>query len=449
MSRPADRATSRALVVVLIVLVALTAAPACRPGPPPILVRDLQLGWTWRPQPGPLTLGVTHTRVSLDPQDPPAALARGARILRDTGHYQDQHLMAFGTLNPEPSPDVYDWASLDRRMALIKRTGGQPVLTLAVAPDWMKGGSPGETDWSQVALAPTPENYDDFAELSARAVQRYPQVSRVLVWNELKGFFDPARNRWNYEGYTAMYNAVYDAVKAARPEVQVGGPYITMNSYAEPPPGFASVLRGPWGVIDQRSLDVVDYWLANARGADFVVVDGPVTTRDRGMITSPDLAAEKFAVVNGWLRSRTPLPIWWAEFYPESAGEVTATDPESAVSTLHAVAEFATSGAAVALLWRPQADDELEQAALWTDTADADGGRPTPLTAPWTWLAPRLRTGEVSVGESRSTPLTALRHRGSWLLVNSSDREIVLATRPAETRIPPWGTVLVSNGAGS
>jgi hypothetical protein len=78
-------------------------------------------------------------------------------------------------------------------MELVKETGGKAMLTLCCSPDWMKGGPAGETDWDKLERAPLPEHYADFAKLAAAAVQRYPQVSRVLVWNELKGFYSTRR----------------------------------------------------------------------------------------------------------------------------------------------------------------------------------------------------------------------------------------------------------------
>ena len=65
----------------------------------------------------------------------------------------------------------YDWSSLDRRVnqmvktenfsllppehiVFIKvETGGTPVITLCCAPDWMKGGEPGFTNWSRLEVA--------------------------------------------------------------------------------------------------------------------------------------------------------------------------------------------------------------------------------------------------------------------------------------------------------
>ena len=65
---------------------------------------------------------------------------------------QNQHIMGFGGGNPEPSPGEYDWTSLDRRVEMMRRTGARIVITLCCAPDWMKGGEPGETDWDNLAV---------------------------------------------------------------------------------------------------------------------------------------------------------------------------------------------------------------------------------------------------------------------------------------------------------
>jgi hypothetical protein len=61
--------------------------------------------WRWTPQADRLQLGVTHTRRSLDPDEPDSARHRGVAILGDHGAvWQNHHLMGFGTLNPEPAP---------------------------------------------------------------------------------------------------------------------------------------------------------------------------------------------------------------------------------------------------------------------------------------------------------------------------------------------------------
>ena len=410
------------LPTVLAVVVVLVAAVTSACGGP---VQESGTAIAWGRQAAPLRLGVTHGETSLAPSDPAGALARGRAVLAAAGPWQNQHLMGFGVLNPEPSPGVYDWSSLDTRMALIRATGGDTVLTLAGAPDWMKGGEPGASDFSRIEVAPLPAHLDDFAALCAAAVARYPQVRAVQVWNELKGFYDTAANRWDAPGYAALYDRVYRAVKAVRPDVAVGGPYVPLDSWSDMTVAPSAVV-GPWGVADGRALDVVTYWLAHNPGADFLTVDGGTGTKDDGLTTDPPAAAEKFAALTAWLRARSPLPVWWAEFYPEAPDDPGPATPARAAATLEVVAALARAGAATALLWQPQESADLRYAALWTDTADADGGRPTALTPSWTWLAPRLAAGSVDVGSSPDGRLLAFRGGTSTLLVNTSEDDLVV-----------------------
>lgn len=439
-----------ALLVATLALMSCSSGASTSPEPPTSAEEasaravDLSQGWSWRTQPGPTDIGVTHTKDSLDATEPTEARQRGTEILAGSGEeYQNHHLMGFGTLNPEPSPGEYDWSSLDRRMELTKETDGTAMLTLCCSPDWMKGGAPGQTDWSKLEEAPTPEHFADYARLSAEAVKRYPQVDRVMVWNELKGFYNEAENRWDYEGYTAFYNEVYKAVKAARPDVKVGGPYVVTNSV---PPGSpdASDVTGVWGALDERPLDVLDYWLKNNVGADFIVVDGSTTNKGVQDAISPvDVGAQKFAVVNDWIKQRTQLPIWWAEFYANvpAGAEAGYDQPASAVSTLAAISAMARSGAAGALLWGPEGSPDLEYSSLWSPATESDGGRPTPLTDAWRWLVPRLKEGTVEFGRAQGSPLTAFRDPdGDVLMVNLSGDPVPV---PGHEDIPGWAIIEV------
>jgi hypothetical protein len=332
-----------------------------------------------------LRLGVTHTQNSLNPGGAPTALAAGRALLAASpSTLQNQHLMGWGASNPEPAPGIYDWASLDRRMALIRDTGGTPVITLCCAPDWMKGGLPGLTDWSRLEAAPWPQFFGEFARLSAEVARRYPDVRHFQVWNEMKGFWDSAKNRWRYEDYTALYNEVYRALKGVNPEIKVGGPYVHMNSL---PPGSGggrdSAVFGPWGMVDQRDLDVISYWLDHAEGADFIAVDGGAALRSGAFLVPPTESAEKFAAINRWIRDRTPLPIWWSELYPIPFDQSSSYASEADIWA-SAMDTLAASGASVALYWQPEGSST--HTGLWTAPTSPSGGQATVVheaVAPW------------------------------------------------------------------
>ncbi|MEV6925030.1 hypothetical protein AB0M46_11090 [Dactylosporangium sp. NPDC051485] len=387
---PNPRARRRRVIVTLITLslVSTLLVVGWNPGrkhtsDPPPADSDLA-GYDWsapkihRPDPRTLAVGVTHTQNSIDDWGNPAASASARAVLTATATYQNQHIDGWGAVNPEPSPGTFDWSSLDRRMKLIRSTGGTPVITLCCAPDWMKGGRPGETDWDQLHAAPEPRHYADFAALAAAVARRYPDVRHFQVWNELKGFWDEARNRWDYEAYTKLYNAVYDALKSVDPNIAVGGPYVVFDLWASREAGgHPSDLSGACGTIDQRSLDVIDYWLQHKHGADFIAVDAGSATRDEGRTTATSTSSALFGALTQWLRQRTSLPVWWSEFH---VGQATADgqaklDARAIGALLHMIDQKA----AVALIWQPQRDDdtrETDSPALWSATGRSDGGLP-------------------------------------------------------------------------
>jgi hypothetical protein len=433
-----------AIVAVLGMALVACSGPSAPPSVSEQTLRAIEAdaGFVWEKQPNPLELGVTHTQDSLDPHHPEQPTQRGVQILEDDGAvWENHHLMGFGTSNPEPSPGDYDWDTLDRRMELTEQTGNRTVLTLCCAPDWMKGGEAGETDWDLLEDNPLPDFYDDYAALAAAAVERYPQIERVMVWNELKGFYNQDANRWDYEGYTEFYNQVYTAVKDVRSDVQVGGPYVVLTSLDPGETDASADVTGPWGVADQRALDVVDYWLENNVGADFLVVDGSTETR-QDTIPTPLDGAQKFADLTGWLQERSDLPVWWAEFYPDVPADVdgAADSQASAATTLATVAAYAQAGAAGALLWGPQGHD-LEYAALWTDSTEEDGGQPTPLTAAWQWLVPRLAEGDVEIGRSPDRPLVVFRASDGAVVVNASGDTVQVT--PDTEPVQGWAVTVV------
>jgi hypothetical protein len=335
--------------------------------------------------------GVTYTHYTFPGNSHPAAVARGENVLASIGGLQVVPLYGWGISNPSPNEGEYDWSSLEARIKTITDSGGTPVLTLCGAPDWMKKKNLASTHYDDpIEVAPDEDRYDEFAQLAAAAAKHFPQVKHFMVWNELKGFWNDSANRWNYEGYTELYNKVYSAIKkpGVRPDAQVGGPYTTVNHTAKP--SSTAQVSGEWGTIDQRSLDVITYWLKHKAGAEFLVVDGATHPEDtEAWPTDVKKSAQKFAAVDTWIRSKTQLPIWWAEFYYTGDANVPMAKLAQGLDTT--LAAMKNSGASAALLWGPECHWESPtdknsgvasasyQPCLWSTTTIANGGRETPV----------------------------------------------------------------------
>jgi hypothetical protein len=302
-----------------------------------------------------------------------AAVASARRVLSSiTGMYEATPIMYWGLPDPEPAPGRFDLSAIAGRVRLITSTGGIPVVTLCGAPGWMKNGTGPN-------VAPTPEHYQDFATLAAKIARAFPEVKYFVVWNEFKGFWSTADNNWDIKGYTTMYNDVYRAIKRVRPDAWVGGPYATTPPLATPGRGnLPSTPHGPWGYLDQRTLDAIRYWLANKAGADFLAVDG----RDyphTGPITSPLAATEKYAATTVWLRQQSQLPIWWMESHIQPPGSGWS-DNQAAAIRVAALVQMASRGARVGMQWQPeQGATSDDDAGLWTSTRSPEGGQPTVL----------------------------------------------------------------------
>ncbi|MBW8820994.1 MAG: xylan 1,4-beta-xylosidase [Streptomyces sp.] len=333
--------------------------------------------------------GFTHTQFSAD-EGSSAATERVEGLLADAGGVpQNQHIMGWGADNPEPVKGRYDFEDLDRRIDFIRASGSTPIVTLCCAPDWMKGGEAGvgNTDWSKAALetAPDPAHFKDYAALAATVAKRYPDVRHFIVWNEFKGFWNDTKARWDYEGYTQLYNLVYKALKKVDPKIMVGGPYLVMDSVDPRSEDASATLKGAWGAMDQRILDAFDYWNRNKAGADFVVVDGSSYTNDDELLPNEFAATDKFTAVSRWVRQQTGnLPLWWAEYYVEPADsrderEGWSENRRAAVQAAGMIA-LAKGGTTSALYWNPENEKGTDCAGcLWTPTSGSGGGRKLPM----------------------------------------------------------------------
>lgn len=379
--------------------------------------------------------GFTHTGVSANnvsprfEQDVAGALAR-------TPMLQNQHIMGFGALNPEPRPGEFFWEDLDSRMSLMRESGATPVMTLCCAPDWMKGGPQGPTEesaWKEhLEDAPYPEHFDDFAKLAAAVATRYTDVKYFMVWNELKGFWRDHAKPADVKGYTELYNKVYDAVKAARPDAQVGGPYIGFDSDNEGP----SELRGPWGVVNQNALDAFEYWFKNKKGADFVVVDGASPTETHELRPDEFGALAKFGAITAWLRERTgDLPVWWSEWYVVPEDGTTWPEPKRLAVQAVSMMEFARSGAATALYWNPQAKEGECRACMWAPGTGSMLPTGQLVSEFARWFPAGAELEDVTSSDPR---VRVLAQEQQLLAVNTADKAVTATVDGRQVTLQPY-----------
>ncbi|MFC9931023.1 xylan 1,4-beta-xylosidase [Streptomyces sp. NPDC127190] len=382
--------------------------------------------------------GFTHTQYSAD-EGAAAATGRVRRLLGEGGGLaQNQHIMGWGADNPEPAPGHYDFGALDRRIGFVRASGGTPVITLCCSPDWMKGGkaAAGTTDWSRSALerAPAPGHYQDFADLAATVARRYPDVRHFIVWNEFKGFWNDAESRWDYEGYTRLYNLVYRALKKVDRNIMVGGPYLVMDSVRPGDENASTAVRGPWGAMDRRVLDAFSYWNAHKAGADFTVVDGSSYTRDDALLPDEFAATDKLTAVGAWVRRQTHgLPLWWAEYYVEPGdgdGDRTGwTEPHRVAVQATGMIAMVKGGADSGFYWNPEERGGTGCAGcLWTPTDGSAGGRPLPLYDLVSRFAkafpPGTRYTPVSVAAADVPDVRVLADDRAVLVVNTRNRTL-------------------------
>jgi Glycosyl hydrolases family 39 len=419
-----------------------TVSPTATPTPTPLAV------------PSMMRLGVNLTQHSADAWNPPSAVASADAVVRGATTFQGVSLMGWGTLNPEPSPGVYDWSILDTRLQKVVSTGGTPVIILCGAPDWMKGGSPGDTDWSQLEVAPLPSHYQDFANLAVAVARRYPFVHYFEVWNEFKGFYDPVANNWDIEAYTDLYNTVADALTAYDPTLQIGGPYAPVDIWADPTAGgHPSSIVGLWGTVDERALDAISYWLKNAHHPSFVCVDGSLLTKDAATQTDSFGAAAYFAAVDEWIRSQTQLPIWWSEWYASTTTVGPTTSQEWVALSTVSLFQLSVSGASVVNMWDPEQYTGSTTPGLWTSTVNSTGGQPTPLAPVFESLTSNFAPGTRQTLAGPDNGVMALVSDANYIAVNTTGQPQTASIGGVALVLGPYhiaiGKIATSSGAST
>lgn len=369
--------------------------------------------------------GMTYTDDSLVypwGSNDPTAIQHVKSLIGSSITFQNTPIMGWGLPDPWPdpaTPEPTDWTALDARVRFIMSTGGIPVITLCEAPWWMKGQLQpnGKTlvltsadEWSSRAFSSRilDNKMGAWLHLVQRVAERYMappyNVRYFQVWNELKGYYDPVTNTYDYttsagnprgpnalHGYTYMYNRVYDRLMRVAASlgipasaVNVGGPYAVMDTWSSRTQSNPSSLTKAYGTFDKRPLDVVKYWLQHKAGAAFIVMDAGNINKDGINIANASTASEKFADVVRWIRSlddvvypgAAHLPIWLGEWYARPYTDWADNDHSNAIKT-YAMMEFLKAGGAVALAWGGT-DEGRAGPRLWT-APTAGGGAALPF----------------------------------------------------------------------
>jgi hypothetical protein len=410
-------------------------------------------------------------------------------LIRQGITFENTSIMAWGAPDPWPDPsqpEPGNWGYLDGRLHLILQTGGTPVITLCEAPWWMKGQleADGTTrllqpsdEWSDIAYSSRilDNEMDAWLHLVQRVAERYMvppyNVRYFQVWNELKGYYNPMTNAYDYttspgdpsgpnakHGYTYMYNLVYERLmQVARSlgistdSVKVGGPYVVMDTWGSKNQNNLSTLSKAYGTYDWRNLDVVLYWLQHKAGAGFITLDGTTGNRDNLNLADPFVASEKFADMVTWIRSldntRYPgaatLPVWWAEWYATSYNDTPNDQYNNAIKT-YAMIKYLKAGGAVALSWGGMGDGQSDT-GLWTPTT-AGGGQPLPWYYSYKafkdYFAPGTRLYKTTVSAPES--IEALASANHIMLVNKTPKALTIDVNGSVVSLESYQVRIIS-----
>jgi len=436
--------------------------------------------------------GITYVDNSLDyssDSNDPGAINNVKSLIRQAIPFENTHIMAWGAPDPWPDPsqpEPTNWGYLDGRLQLIRQTGGIPVITLAEAPWWMKGQL--ESDGTTRLLQPSDEwsdsaygsrildnKMDAWLHLVQRVAERYMvtpyNVRYFQVWNELKGYYNPKTNSYDYttsagdpsgpnakHGYTYMYNQTYSRLmQVARSlgiptkSIQVGGPYVVMDSWSSARQSNPSNITKAYGTYDQRPLDVVQYWLQHKAGAGFITVDGDNRNKDGVNRTDPFTASEKFADVTHWIRSldnniypgAATLPVWWAEWSATSYDNTADDNYNNAIKS-YAMIKFLKAGGAVALSWGGLGNRQSDT-GFWTPTI-ARGGQPLPWyysTKAFTdYFTLGTKLYETTVSAPKS--VEALASATHVMLVNKTPKGLIVDVKGSVVSLSPYQVRVIS-----
>ncbi|GCF10142.1 hypothetical protein KDI_37060 [Dictyobacter arantiisoli] len=413
--------------------------------------------------------------------------------------YMNTSIMAWGLPDPWPDPSTpnpTDWGALDARIQTAIHLGQTPVITLAEAPWWMKGEYDGHgktkqltanDEWQPIAYSSRilDNKMDKWTHLVQAVAERYMQppynVRTFQVWNELKGYFNPDINSYDYtispgqanganarHGYTYMYNQVYSTIMNVanaqhinQQDIKIGGPYVVLDTWSNgAQSSHPSHLSKAYGVIDQRPLDVIQYWLQHKSGAGFITFDGSLENRDTGHILNhqPFAAADVFADTVKWMRSLDPttypgattLPIWLAEWYASSQENNSSSFDKDNALKASTMMQFIQAGGGVALSWNNFGAGGADY-GLWTSTQKANGGLAYPWYTTYKTLTQDFGAGTILYNTTISDPaqIGALASNTKLMLVNKTAHKVNVHLNQSTITLTPYQVILTNLTQGS
>jgi hypothetical protein len=345
--------------------------------------------------------GATHTQ-----DDQGSNTATGKQLLSSALVFQNVFIMGWGSSDPEPSPGQYDWTTLDSSVQLMRDTGATPIISFCCSPGWMRPAGY-QDDWTYLETAPDPTHVQDFANLAATVAVRYPDVKYFQVWNELKGMWSDSpgseipssASRWDYERYTTLYNAVYDVVKAVRPDAKLGGP-------------------NPTNATDEFDPHFFSDW-------------------------------------SNWLRQQpnggATLPFGWAEWYARRQQTTDYQDLNHYNAIFaHDMIMTVESGAFYALPWGISSNNGLPGNYGITETMMTDQGQPTPvyftLKAFKDYFGPGTQLYKATVS---SPDITVHASQAKTMLVNHLGITQTVTVNGTTVNLAPYQVTVIDTPEGS
>ena len=257
----------------------------------------------------------------------------------------------------------------------------------------------------------------------------------------MKGFWDPKANNWDYVRYTQLYNKVYDALKSVNRDIKVGGPYLVIEG--------TGTETGQWWAekpITKRNRDLLAYWLAHKRGADFIVLDRSVQSpHDQNTYTEAQYLGFTaiFDDIARQVRAMTTLPIWWAESHFVSNADRPDFEAAGIASMLY---HQLKAGSAVSLCWAPQARPSVASGQhFFTDTLTDDGGQPLPAFFVYQAFNDNFKPGtHLFQARSSSSDVEVLASATKVLVINKRPSPLVVGIDQARVTMAAYAVQVLA-----